>query len=214
MDANDDVELVANRPYRDNDEVYPAEDLYEDEPVFKPAARRQNRCFACGIVGFVAFLCLAGLFLFVAPAENANPDAKTLDTNSLAADEHGTVSNNAENAHAKVKEVMDAKANGQQKKPNKKNHAVQAISQAQSTDAPTAAAAGEDVAAKESTTTVSGEESTTNVSGEEEQTNPPKNDDKNTKSDFSAWHEVKVTLDDGVMYEIVEVLEHDPNSFT
>jgi hypothetical protein len=34
------------------------------------------------------------------------------------------------------------------------------------------------------------------------------------KRNFDAWHDIKVTKNDGIMYEVTEVLKHDPKSFT
>lgn len=219
MDSNDDVELVASRPYTDKDEVYPLEELFDDEPdydneddaQYKPRARRQNRCFACAIASMVAIMFLSVALYSVLPmmlSNGSRGDANAQTAASMEttlAEEQGTVSNNAENAHAKVSEVMNAP----HKNPNTNNknkghaHAALPVNVTEGGGDVTTANNGDDSSATKP------EQPAQDSSGEE----GPK-EDKHHKPDYEAWHKTRVTKDDGVMYTIEKVLEHDPKSFT
>lgn len=194
----DDVELVATRNYTDKDEVYAAEDLYEDETDVTPVVRRQNRYFIFGIICGIFVLMVTTVVVHVIPKENAAA-AKTFDS-AVTSDEQGTVSNNAVSnnekanaAHAaKVKEVMSGNANNGH--PTNSGHAASALANT---------TVSESTSAGHNKDEGSGEES-----------NHAHANNDHGKNSIHAWHNAEVSKEDGVMYEVVEVLKHDPKSFT
>jgi len=226
MDAYDDVEMVATRNYQDEDEVYPVEDLYEDELMdkedeaefggysYKPRARRQNRCFAFALICSVALLLVGVVMYTIIPRHNAEIEVVDGATASKAATDQqggGIVSDgtNAQQHAAKVKENRDKNSTGINH--DKKGHVEQAL---------TPAGGGGDVtwkdqngvdpdAANEGTAVTDAPTQTpTSIAPTQ---NPHSNQDD---ADYTEWHQAKVTLEDGVQYEVLSVLEHDVRSFT
>ena len=211
MDASaDDVELVVNRNYVDKDEVYAAEDLYEDEMDVTPVVRRQNRYFIFGFISCIFVVMVVTVVIHIIPKENVAA-AKTFDS-AVTSDEQGTVSNNAVSNNAKanadhaakVKEVMSGNANNGHH--TNSGHAASALA---NTTVSESTSAGHNNINKDEG---SGEESNHNNTGDNGSTHHANDDHR--KNAIHAWHNAKVSKADGVMYEVVEVLKHDPNSFT
>lgn len=205
MDAND-VELTESRARRDTDEVYPVEELQlaksdsNDDMLYQPAARRQNRCFLVGVAFFVVAIgAIFGAKVFLQPGADVG-----LETNTL---EQGTVGNNADNA--KMSEVMrEHKA-----KPGKKPHSSSSWSQQAKED--TAPETTNDEDADQAATKDADQASRTNADLPEEK--PQSNTSRDNESQFKKikkWNDIKVSKADGAMYEVLKVLKHDPNSFT
>ena len=194
MDAND-VEMVPSRSRRDTDEVYPVEEIFENEVSYEPKARRQNRWFFLSIICItLAFGGVFGAKIFMLPQRDAQ-----LEENSDH--EQGTVINNAENA--KVAEALQQN----KKKKGKKGHAVSTLSQLHNESKADTSATTE----PDSVPTLAPiEPGPTPTLAPSHGTTHHKNNEK----DYSAWHQKKVTKDDGTMYKIIEVLNHDPKSFT
>lgn len=178
MDAND-VELTSSRPYRDDDEVYPGDELQENT-IHKPVARQQNRFFTYGVLCFVlAIGVIFGAKTFIIPGE----DAAAYEGSGV---EQGTVGNNDVNA-----KVSEAVQNNQQTPP-KKPHSSAYPNEIADAKPPTLEEKDTEVDSTSSEST-----STTTSAAD----------------NLKAWHEIKVSKSDGQMYEVVDTLRHDAESF-
>jgi hypothetical protein len=223
------VELTNSRSRFDSDEVYPVEELRKnkEDDIYQPVARRQNFCFLIGI-GFSVMLFF---FLFGLPQEDA-----AIESQGLGEQEQGVVVNNAHNA--KVAEAMhnqvhtpgkhkphasgpwsDKKGKDGQSKGdpvNKEAHPEEEIAAIGNDLATSAPEPADDQPASENIDEPLGTEIPAKDVGIDDNPNtqPPEIHDEKKERNYEAWHSIQVTKNDGVMYEVTEVLKHDPHSFT
>ena len=191
MDAND-VELTMKRPRRDTDEVYPADDLqYENEfTIYETGKRRQNKYFAIGIVLLLLSVgALFGVKVYMVPGEKAELESQSSQM------EQGTVSNNDENA--KVSEALRDHKQTPAKKPHSSSYPE---------DLSSVHPNGNETPAEEQE-----QDQHSPSAGTAEESEQETNDSPEDK--LKAWHEIKVEKFDGQMFEVQEVLSHDPQSF-
>lgn len=198
------MEMTTKRSRRDFDEVYPAEELHDNFGAYQPATRRQNRGFAVGVVCFViAFGALFGAKVYMVPGEDVE-----LEPNAI---EQGTVSNNADNS--KVAEALRDNKQMPAKKPHSSSYAQGSHEKSgelsDKDDATTDREQPNDEVAE-----LEQNEDTDAVADK-----PHKHNGKEKDKKLNDWHKIRVSKSDrsepgGPMYEVLEVLSHNPKSFT
>jgi len=137
-------------------------------------------------LGIVSFALIMGSFFGAKIFLMPEQDA---GLEGSAGQQDGTVINNQNANNAKVSEALQ---NKKKNKDKKGGHAASTISQLSNKT-----------------------HATNNVDPAKGETPPPTEPPKKDKGEqLAAWHEIKVSINDGVQYQILEVLKHDPTSFT
>ena len=239
---NNDVELTTTRLRFDSDEVYPLEVLHknQEDDIYQPVTQRQNKSFVLGMSLFFVFVVV--LLVFGIPTSQQDEtvlvamEGQSMDQSSIMA--NNNIKTHNEN-RAKVMEAMQQHqgiTHGKRKphhpsssswsdhKTNKNNN-----NKGNSPVATTAPPESEPDTAKDgpgipqSATTEAPmnpqepnhhDPVTTSTATQQPSTSQPKQQSSSKVRDLEAWHAIKVTKDDGIMYEVTNVLKHDPKSFT
>ena len=219
MDAND-IELVSARDSYDFDEVYPGDDLHESKPSYHPQIRKQNRIFITGFSCLLLLMAAAlGYRVFYMPRAETELEFMRGGTNDQTV-------NNTNNEHAKVSEALMSSGdkNNNDHDIKKKKKEGRPVGNAASQWAANNANSHKNQTNSHPTvppTVESNHEEPENDNGNEsDNDNVPADSNSNNeepetenKHDFEQWHKIKVTKADGVMYEIVDTLVHDPTAF-
>ncbi|CAB9517135.1 Glutamine cyclotransferase [Seminavis robusta] len=239
---DNDVELTTSRKRRDTDEVYPLDELQKnpEDDIYQPATRRQNHCFVIAIVfGLLAVASGFGAKVYLMPAEDVALETEglaedgTVINNADNAKMSEAMRNNPNNTPGKKKPHSSAQwtepkaplekdgedaENSDKDKPDENKDKPDENNQP-----PEHEKENEDPAKKEESKPKENEVETpadtetndpaeTTIDEQPAEQKPDKN--KKKKLNFEKWHNIKVTKDDGVMYEVQDVLKHGARSFT